>query len=393
MAGLRIDRKEFAFETRKSGAAIVPGKPDESLVYKRISDPKPIRRMPPPNAHKTLTHAQIATIKRWIEEGAPWQEHWAYRVPVRPAPPAVRNTLWPRTPIDRFILARLEHDGLTPALAADRRTLLRRVALDLTGLPPKPVEIDEFLADVSPKAYERMIDRYLASPHYGENRARFWLDAARYGDTHGIHIDNYREIWAWRDWVIQAYNKNYSFERFATEQLAGDLLPNPTLEQLIATGFQRNNVTTNEGGAIEDEYEEIYAKDRADTTGAVFLGMTVGCATCHDHKFDPITQKDFYALGAFFRHTPQPVMDGNIADTFPVLALPLPEDRKAYDKLLAKVKELEAKLAAARDAAPAEVPSGGSEAPVLFTAEDELKEIEADKPFTLSVRFTLDDVK
>ncbi len=346
--------------------------------------------MPPPTAHKTLTPAQIATIKRWIEEGAPWQEHWAYRVPVKPAPPAVRNTLWPRTPIDRFILARLEHDGLTPALAADKRTLLRRVALDLTGLPPTPAEIEEFLADMSPEAYERMVDRYLASPHFGEHRARFWLDAARYGDTHGIHIDNYREIWPYRDWVIQAFNRNMPFDRFAIEQLAGDLLPNPTLDQLIATGFQRCNVTTNEGGAIEDEYAEIYAKDRADTTGAVFLGMTVGCATCHDHKFDPITQKDFYALGAFFRNTSQPVMDGNIADTFPVLAVPLPEDRKAYEKLLAKMKDLEGKLAAARTTAPAEVPAN---VPALFTADDELKQIEAAKPFTISIRFSLDETK
>jgi hypothetical protein len=183
-----------------------------------------------------------------------------------------------RNPIDRFILAKLEAKGLTPAPAADKRTLLRRVALDLTGLPPTPAELDAFLADVSPNAYEKMVDRYLASPHFGEERAKYWLDAARYGDTHGIHIDNYREIWPYRDWVIGAFNRNLPYDQFGTEQLAGDLLPNPTLEQKIATGFMRCGVTTNEAGIIEDEYAEIYAKDRAETFGAVFLGMTVGCA-------------------------------------------------------------------------------------------------------------------
>ena len=205
-----------------------------------------------------------------------------------------------RNPIDRFILAKLEEKGLAPAPAENRRALIRRVALDTTGLPPKPAEIEAFLQDTSANAYERMVDRYLASPHYGEHRARYWLDAARYGDTHGIHVDNYREIWPYRDWVIAAFNRNLPFDQFTIEQLAGDLLPNPTLDQRIATGFQRCNVTTNEVGIIDDEYAEIYAKDRADTVGAVWLGMTVGCATCHDHKFDPILQKDFYALGAFF---------------------------------------------------------------------------------------------
>jgi hypothetical protein len=388
MAGLRIDRKEFAFEARKSGAAIVPGKPAESLLFRRISEQNPARRMPPPYAHKTLTAAQVELIKRWIEAGAPWQEHWAFQPPEKKQPPAVSNSAWVKTPVDRFILARLEREKLAPAPAAGRRTLIRRVALDLTGLPPKPAEIEQFLADLTPKAYENMVDRYLASPHYGEHRARYWLDAARYGDTHGIHIDNYREMWAWRDWVIQALNRNMPFDRFSIEQLAGDLLPEATLDQKIATGFQRNNVTTSEGGAIEDEYAEIYAKDRADTAGAVYLGLTVGCATCHDHKFDPITQKDFYALGAFFRHTPQPVMDGNVADTAPVLAVPRSEDRAAYDKLLAGVQELERKLAEARAAAPA-----AARGVPLFGPEDELAIADAGKPFTLSATFALDDVK
>jgi hypothetical protein len=222
-----------------------------------------------------------------------------------------------RNPIDRFVLAKLEAAGLAPAPDSDRRTLIRRVALDVTGLPPSPAELESFLNDARPGAYERMVDRYLASPHYGEHRARYWLDAARYGDTHGIHVDNYREIWPYRDWIINAFNRNQPFDEFSIEQLAGDLLPKPDLEQRIATGFHRCNVTTNEAGLIEDEYAEIYAKDRADTTAAVWLGLTVGCATCHDHKFDPILQKDFYALGAFFRNTTQNVMDDNIPIRLP----------------------------------------------------------------------------
>jgi hypothetical protein len=263
----------------------------------------------------------------------------------------VRNVAWIRTPIDRFILARLEALALTPAPEADRRTLIRRVALDLTGLPPKPAEIEQFLADVSPQAYERMIDRYLESPHYGEHRARYWLDVARYGDTHGIHVDNYREIWPYRDWVIQAFNRNLSFDRFTIEQLAGDLLPEATLDQRIATGFHRCNVTTNEAGIIEDEYAEIYAKDRADTTGAVWLGMTVGCASCHDHKFDPISQKDFYSLGAFFRNTTQNVMDDNIPDTPPVLVVPRKEDREEWTRLNARLAAIRNQMRETRKSA------------------------------------------
>jgi hypothetical protein len=304
--------------------------------------------MPPASAHKTLTPQQIATVKRWIEQGAVWQEHWAFRAPVKSNPPSVHNLVWARSPLDRFILSKLEAEGLAPAPQADRRTLLRRVALDLTGLPPKPAEIEEYLSDTKPGAYERMVDRYLASPHYGEHRARYWLDAARYGDTHGIHVDNYREMWPYRDWVIQAFNRNERFDQFTIEQLAGDLLPNPTLDQRIATGFHRCNVTTNEAGIIEDEYAEIYAKDRAETTAAVWLGMTVGCATCHDHKFDPISQKDFYSLGAFFRNTVQNVMDENIPDTPPVVVVPRPEDREQWTKINARRAELRGEMDHAR---------------------------------------------
>ena len=311
MAGLRLDLKEPALQAAASGK-----------LYARISAEDVARRMPPAASHKSLTAAQIAKIKLWIDQGAKWQEFWAYKTPVQAAPPSVRNAVWVRNPIDRFILAKLEAKGLEPAAAADRRTILRRVALDLTGLPPTPAEIDTFLSDTSASAYEKMVDRYLASPHFGEHRARYWLDAARYADTHGIHIDNYREIWPYRDWVINAFNRNMPYDRFGTEQLAGDLLPGSTLDQKIATGFIRCGVTTNEAGIIEDEYAEIYAKDRAETVSAVFIGMTVGCATCHDHKFDPITQKDFYSMGAFFRNTTQKVMDDNVPDTPPVVVVP-----------------------------------------------------------------------
>ncbi len=345
MAGLRLDLRADALAPRKSGsAAIVPGKPEASLAFKRITETRAGLRMPPAASHKTLTPEQIGLVKQWITEGAPWVDHWSFAIPARAPAPAVRNAGWARNPIDRFILARLEAQTLTPASEADRRTLIRRVALDLTGLPPKPAEIEQYLADATPQAYERMVDRYLDSPHYGEHRARYWLDAARYGDTHGIHVDNYREIWPYRDWVIQAFNRNLSFDRFTTEQLAGDLLPNPTMDQRIATGFHRCNVTTNEAGIIEDEYAEIYAKDRADTTGAVWLGLTVGCATCHDHKFDPILQKDFYALGAFFRNTTQHVMDDNIPDTPPVLVVPRTEDRDEWAKLNTRMAALRDQL-------------------------------------------------
>jgi mono/diheme cytochrome c family protein len=352
MANLRLDVKDAAFEKRRAGAAIVPAKAEESLLYKRIVATDPNRRMPPAYSHKQVTEAQAATIKRWIEEGATWKEHWAYQPPAPTTTlPAVRNAAWVRNPIDRFILAKLESNLLAPAPVADKRTLIRRVALDLTGLPPTPAEVDAFVKDASPNAYERLIDAYLASPHYGEHRARYWLDAARYGDTHGIHVDNYREMWPYRDWVIQAFNRNLGFDQFTIDQLAGDLLPNATLEQKIASGFQRCNVTTNEAGLIEDEYAEIYAKDRADTTGAVWLGLTVGCATCHDHKFDPITAKDFYSLGAFFRNTTQRVMDDNIPDTPPILVVPTPEDRDRWNAVNARLAEIRADLLKTRAAA------------------------------------------
>lgn len=346
MVGLRLDVKEGLFSTRRAGPLIVPGKPEQSLLYQRITARDPARRMPPPQAHKTLKPEEIDTIRRWIESGAGWKEHWAFRPPVRPPLPEVRRAGWVRNPVDRFVLARLEARGIEPAPEAPRHALIRRLAYDLTGLPPDPADAAAFLQSTDPEAdYLRLVDKYLASPRYGEHRARSWLDAARYGDTHGLHIDNYREMWPYRDWVIRAFNANMPFDRFVIEQLAGDLLPDPSLDQLIATGFQRCNVTTNEAGVIIEEVEAMYAKDRADTVGAVFLGLTVGCATCHDHKFDPISQRDFYALTAFFRNTTQHAMDGNIYDPPPIIVVPNAEDRPRWEQIAAREKVLRALLA------------------------------------------------
>jgi hypothetical protein len=350
LAGLRLDTKEGATSARKSGTPVVPGNAQASLLFQRMTTAVEAQRMPPAYSHKTLTPQQIATIRQWIDEGAPWKEHWSYTAPVRPRLPEVADPAWARNPIDRFLRERMRQAHLEPEAEADRATLIRRVSLDLTGLPPAPAEVARFVQDSSPDAYERLVDRLLASPRYGEHRARYWLDAARYADTHGLHIDNYREMWPYRDWVIQAFNRNLPFDQFTMEQLAGDLLPRRTLDQQIASGFHRCNVTTNEAGVILDEVAAIYAKDRADTTGAVWLGLTVGCATCHDHKFDPISQRDFYALTAFFRNTTQPVMDGNVYDTPPILVVPAAADRPRWNQLESEEPAIRKRLADARQA-------------------------------------------
>jgi hypothetical protein len=266
----------------------------------------------------------------------------------------VKNTKWVRNPIDRFILAELEKHGLEPAPEADRRTLARRLSLDLTGLPPSPAEVEAFVQDKAADAYERYVDRLLASPQWGEHQARYWLDVARFADTHGIHFDNYREIWPYRDWVIDAFNKNMPFDRFTVEQLGGDLLPSRTLDQQIATGYCRCNITTNEGGAIAEEYLVLYARDRTETFAQTWLGLTAGCAVCHDHKFDPITQKDFYSLSAFFNNTAQNAMDGNVKDTPPSLLVPRPEDRAKWDALSKQLTELREKGEARKKVARAD---------------------------------------
>lgn len=341
-AGLRLDRKEDAFKAlRDGGYAIVPGKPEESQLFIRLSSPDSKVRMPPKSTNKQLTPQEIDLVRQWIAQGAPWAEHWAYVPPQKPPLPEVRDKKWPRNPIDYFILARLEREGLKPAPEADKVTLLRRVSLDLTGLPPTPAEVDSFLADNSPDAYEKVVDRLLRSPRYGEHMARYWLDAVRYGDTHGMHLDNYREIWPYRDWVVQAFNENLPYDKFITWQLAGDLLPNPTEEQLIATGYLRCHVTTNEGGSIEEEVYVRNVVDRVENFGTVMLGMTFACAQCHDHKYDPVTMRDFYSLFAFLNSMDGPDMDGNRKDPPPVMKVATVEQKAQLKALRAQITKLQ----------------------------------------------------
>ena len=298
---LRLDLREEALKPGKSGAvAIVPGKPEESELVKRLYTSDPDELMPPAESHKTLTTAQKEALKRWVAEGAGYQAHWAYITPTRPAVPPVKNAKWVRNAIDAFILAELKKRGLAPSAEADRRTLLRRLSLDLTGLPPTPVEVEAFVRDRSARAYEKQVDRLLDSPHHGERMAVPWLDVVRFADTVGYHGDQNANVFPYRDYVIESFNRNKPFDRFTTEQLAGDLLPNPTVEQRIATGFNRLNMVTREGGAQPKEYLAKYAADRVRTVGMTWLGSTLGCAECHDHKFDPFTSRDFYSLAAFF---------------------------------------------------------------------------------------------
>lgn len=341
-AGLRLDTAEGGLAAAESGAiAIIPGKSGESELLKRLVHADPELRMPPAATGKTLTPAEIETLKQWIDQGAQWQGHWAFQSPIRPTEPVVQDASWPRNPIDRFIRAKLEKEGLKPSPEADRITLIRRLTFDLTGLPPTPAEVDAFVADQSADAYEKLVNRLLESRRYGEHMGRYWLDAARYGDTHGLHLDNERSMWKYRDWVIDAYNRNMPFDQFTIEQLAGDQLPNPTSDQLIATGFNRCNVTTGEGGSIDEEVLVRYAVDRVETTATVWMGLTAGCAVCHDHKYDPLTQKEFYQLFAFYYSTQDAAMDGNAL-------LPPPAVKVATPEQMEQQKSLDAKLAALR---------------------------------------------
>lgn len=337
---LRLDRREDALKAE----AFVPGKPEESAIIDRIFSDKPGEMMPPKKSHKKLTPAQKETLKRWVAEGAEYQPHWSFIAPNRPPLPAVKNDKWIRNPIDRFILAELEKNGLQPAPEADRWTLARRLSLDLTGLPPDPKDVEAFVADQSADAYERYVDKLLKSPHWGEHRGRYWLDAARFADTHGIHFDNFREMWAYRDWVLRAFNDNMPFDRMTIEQLAGDLLPDPTLDQRVATGFNRCNITTNEGGVIGEEYLVLYTRDRTEAASQVWMGLTTGCAVCHDHKFDPISQREFYSMAAYFNNTTQGAMDGNIPNTPPVLIVPRTEDRGRWEAVTKDLNAIKASV-------------------------------------------------
>jgi hypothetical protein len=349
-AKLRLDVREDAI---KAGA-IVPGKPDQSEALRRVLTDDADEVMPPKKTKKTLTKAQKDLLKQWVAAGAEYQKHWSLIAPVRPLLPPVQDRGWVRNPIDNFILAKLEATGLKPAPEADRRALARRLSLDLTGLPPAPADVNAFVNDTAPNAYEKYVDHLLESPQWGEHRGRYWLDYARYADTHGIHFDNYREMWSYRDWVIRAFNENKRFDQFTVEQLAGDLLPNRTLDQVVASGFNRCNITTNEGGAISEEYLVLYDRDRTETTSQVWLGLTAGCAVCHDHKFDPLTMRDFYSMAAFFNNTTQNAMDGNIKDTPPTLLVPRPEDRPRWEQVAKELGELRRKADERKQAARAE---------------------------------------
>jgi hypothetical protein len=346
-AHLRLDQRDVAIKME----AIIPGNPAKSALVERIcaSDPKEI--MPPAKTLKKLSAAQKDLLKRWIAEGAEYQAHWSFIPPKRATVPLVKNSKWVRNPVDAFILAELEAVGLTPAPEADRRTLARRVSLDLIGLPPTAKEVEAFVNDTAPDAYERYVDKLLESPRWGEHRGRYWLDLARYADTHGIHFDNFREIYAYRDWVIGAFNRNLPFDRFTIEQLAGDLLPNATLDQRVATGFNRCNITTNEGGAISEEYLVLYTRDRTETVAQVWLGLTAGCCVCHDHKFDPINMRDFYSMSAFFNNTTQNAMDGNIPNTPPTIIVPRMEDRPRWEAIENDIAKVKAGIGARKNSA------------------------------------------
>jgi hypothetical protein len=355
-ANLRLDTEDGAFADRNGRRALVPGDLSRSALYRRVTAAAE-ERMPPAKSGKRLTARQIDLLCRWIEQGAKWQKHWSLIPPSRPPLPAVREARWARNAIDSFILARLEAEGLAPSPEADRTTLIRRVTLDLTGLPPTPAEVGAFLADPSPDAYEKVVDRLLASPRYGERMAVRWLDGARYADTNGYQSDGERFMWRWRDWVINAFNSNMPFDRFTVEQLAGDLLPNPTLDQRIATGFNRNHRGNAEGGIIPEEYAVEYVVDRVETTATVWLGLTLGCARCHDHKFDPFTQKDFYRLFAFFNNVPERGKAIKFGNSPPMIQAPTPDQQRQLrdlDRHLADAEDRWAGMASAVAAAQAE---------------------------------------
>jgi len=344
-AGLRLDLEEQAKAelTESPGKyAIVNGKPGRSMLFHRIVSDDPETQMPPPESNLALTADEKAILIRWIEQGAVYKPHWAFILPEKPAPPAADDSARVRNEIDAFVLSRLEREGLTPAPEASRETLIRRVTFDLTGLPPTIEEIDAFLADDAPGAYERVADRLLASPAYGEQMASAWLDVARYADSHGYQDDGMRNVWPWRDWVIESFNINQPFDEFVTWQMAGDLLPNPTKTQLLATAFNRHHMQSQEGGIVPEEYRVEYVADRVQTVGTAFMGITMQCARCHDHKYDPVTQKEYFELFGFFNSVNE---FGNIpysGEAAPTVILPSPEAEEALVGIQAEIAALDA---------------------------------------------------
>jgi len=344
---LRLDRKEDALQE----PTIVKGKSPDSILFQRITSTDPAKTMPSPKSNKKLTTAEIATLKAWIDQGANWGQHWAFVKPTRPAVPEIRDRKHEvRNPIDAFVAQRLMREKLPQSPPADKERLIRRLTLDLTGLPPTLEEVDAFLSDDSPTAYDRLVDQLLKSPRFGERMAWDWLDAARYADSNGYQGDGERTMWPWRDWVIRAFNDNMPYDRFTVEQLAGDLLPNATKEQTLATGFNRNHMINGEGGRIAEENRIEYVFDQSETVGTIWLGLTLTCSRCHDHKFDPLTRRDYYGLFAYFNQTPVNGGGGS-GQTAPVIdfASPQQEQRRkeaqtAYDALVKQIVPIETKL-------------------------------------------------
>src|SRR6202167_2187090 len=346
-ANLRLDLEEAAFKKRPGKPdAIVPGHPEKSELIRRIESKDPHYLMPQTSLGeaKPMKSQDIAILKQWVAEGAHYRPHWAFEKPVRAAVPQVQTAGWAKTPIDAFLLRRLTKEGLHPSPEADKRTLIRRVTLDLTGLLPTPQEVDNFVQDSSPQAYEHLVDRLLASPAFGEQRARYWLDYARYADTYGLHFDNNRYIWAYRDYLIKSFNSNKPFDQFAKEQIAGDLLPPSSIDQIIASGYVRSGVSSNEGGTIPEELRVNIARERTEAFGATFMGLTVGCAVCHDHKYDPTTQKDFYQLSAFFNNLQEKPFNDDRPVWTPVARIPRPQNQDEYNRVWERRSELSERL-------------------------------------------------
>jgi len=340
---LRLDTRAGAFADLGGYKAIVPGDLKESQLYQRITSSDADEQMPPPDSTRRLSKREIDLLRRWIEQGAQWRNHWSFERPEPQPLPQVNRGDWCRNPIDRFVLARIEAAGLEPSPQASRETLIRRLTLDLTGLPPTLQEIDNFLADVSPAAYERLVDRLLASPRYGEHMAAAWLDAARYSDTNGYQQDRTRTMWPWRDWVVRSLNAGMPFDQFTREQVAGDLLPGATRQQQLASGFHRNHMLNGEGGRIAEESRVEYVVDRVETTGAVWLGLTTGCARCHDHKYDPLSQQEFYQLYSYFNHIEETGRVDRGGNANPVMRIPTPEQQRRIDELEAQLARLATK--------------------------------------------------
>lgn len=334
---LRLDTRDGALASKDGRAIIAPGRPEQSELIKRIVSNDPDEKMPPPESHLSLSDQEIELLREWIAQGAEWEKHWAFIPAHKSEPPAVPNRAWARNTIDRFVLAKLEEAGLAPAPEAGRERLIRRLAFDLTGLPPTPAQVEAFVNDSSPDAWEKVVDQFLGAKAFGEHMAVSWLDIARYSDTHGYQADRYRAMWPWRDWVIKAFNENMPYDQFVTWQLAGDLLPKPTKEQMLATAFNRHHMQTEEGGSVEEEFRVSYVVDRVNTVGTAFLALTLDCSRCHDHKYDPVSQKDFYEMFALFQNIDESGQTSHFTDSMPVPTLLLSTDEQ--DQRLAELKK------------------------------------------------------